>query len=124
MIRRPPRSTLFPYTTLFRSDRALEARITTGGGPGEEAWTQLDLPSPRRIDWVVLGEPIALGQRVKAFVVEARAAGVWREIARGTTIGRKRFLRTGSVETDRVRIRIPDSPGTPRLERCRLFGAE
>src|SRR3712207_586131 len=26
MIRRPPRSTLFPYTTLFRSDRALERR--------------------------------------------------------------------------------------------------
>src|SRR3712207_7664189 len=24
MIRRPPRSTLFPYTTLFRSDHALE----------------------------------------------------------------------------------------------------
>src|SRR3712207_279613 len=28
MIRRPPRSTLFPYTTLFRSD----ARIRTGDG--------------------------------------------------------------------------------------------
>src|SRR3712207_7327430 len=27
MIRRPPRSTLFPYTTLFRSDRSLEKRI-------------------------------------------------------------------------------------------------
>src|SRR2546427_13151259 len=26
MIRRPPRSTLFPYTTLFRSDRRLVAR--------------------------------------------------------------------------------------------------
>src|SRR3712207_8835992 len=25
MIRRPPRSTLFPYTTLFRSERALPA---------------------------------------------------------------------------------------------------
>src|SRR3989442_4267045 len=25
MIRRPPRSTLFPYTTLFRSDRWVEA---------------------------------------------------------------------------------------------------
>src|SRR5690242_21437272 len=24
MLRRPPRSTLFPYTTLFRSDRAVE----------------------------------------------------------------------------------------------------
>src|SRR3712207_8520220 len=30
MIRRPPRSTLFPYTTLFRSDGAMEdlAKIT------------------------------------------------------------------------------------------------
>src|SRR3989442_7477450 len=27
MIRRPPRSTLFPYTTLFRSGGALEARL-------------------------------------------------------------------------------------------------
>src|SRR3712207_6906752 len=26
MIRRPPRSTLFPYTTLFRSDRRRESR--------------------------------------------------------------------------------------------------
>src|SRR3712207_8615517 len=26
MIRRPPGSTLFPYTTLFRSDRAIAAR--------------------------------------------------------------------------------------------------
>src|SRR3712207_8947106 len=27
MIRRPPRSTLFPYTTLFRSDRDERARL-------------------------------------------------------------------------------------------------
>src|SRR3712207_6949266 len=36
MIRRPPRSTLFPYTTLFRSGRAgaeaLLARLTAGKG--------------------------------------------------------------------------------------------
>src|SRR3712207_7921870 len=29
MIRRPPRSTLFPYTTLFRSDPALKEVILT-----------------------------------------------------------------------------------------------
>src|SRR3712207_7190851 len=36
MIRRPPRSTLFPYTTLFRSDAAAfcrEVRITLGRLP-------------------------------------------------------------------------------------------
>src|SRR5205823_10936278 len=33
MIRRPPRSTLFPYTTLFRSHVALEeVRVAEGGG--------------------------------------------------------------------------------------------
>src|SRR5437867_10764062 len=45
MLRRPPRSTLFPYTTLFRSDQALRfVRVVfgldigqlalTGGAPG------------------------------------------------------------------------------------------
>src|SRR3712207_8619857 len=34
MIRRPPRSTLFPYTTLFRSDDPDEAQAVAVG-PGE-----------------------------------------------------------------------------------------
>src|SRR2546422_7786788 len=33
MIRRPPRSTLFPYTTLFRSVTALEAAARAATGP-------------------------------------------------------------------------------------------
>src|SRR5215813_14563385 len=36
MIRRPPRSTLFPYTTLFRS--ASPARRPTGGPGSGDAW--------------------------------------------------------------------------------------
>src|SRR2546429_7360505 len=32
MIRRPPRSTLFPYTTLFRSTRQAASRRAGGGG--------------------------------------------------------------------------------------------
>src|SRR5256884_9013603 len=44
MIRRPPRSTLFPYTTLFRSqlvDEAISAGLTTllGGGTGPATGT-------------------------------------------------------------------------------------
>src|SRR3712207_8259969 len=31
MIRRPPRSTLFPYTTLFRSDPAMLERLAARG---------------------------------------------------------------------------------------------
>src|SRR3712207_8683655 len=45
MIRRPPRSTLFPYTTLFRSQarrRAVPGGTNTGGGaPGGAATARL-----------------------------------------------------------------------------------
>src|SRR2546430_5944988 len=41
MIRRPPRSTLFPYTTLFRSkDRALRKRNRSSSEPGIEFLAQ------------------------------------------------------------------------------------
>src|SRR3712207_9283506 len=43
MIRRPPRSTLFPYTTLFRSEdnarrRCRSSRTTARGVKPEEGW--------------------------------------------------------------------------------------
>src|SRR2546430_10363706 len=52
MIRRPPRSTLFPYTTLFRSpgDGELYVRHRDrgrGGGPGVEAALE-DVHADRR----------------------------------------------------------------------------
>src|SRR2546422_8163509 len=37
MIRRPPRSTLFPYTTLFRSGRRAQTEPTAQGRRGVEA---------------------------------------------------------------------------------------
>src|SRR2546429_1480795 len=47
MIRRPPRSTLFPYTTLFRSDGAVRADGVGLGRPGD---------AQRLADRVGLGE--------------------------------------------------------------------
>src|SRR2546430_12444516 len=49
MIRRPPRSTLFPYTTLFRSlPLAASARVVMGEPPGprQTAVTCDELPKP------------------------------------------------------------------------------
>src|SRR5256885_9929840 len=36
MIRRPPRSTLFPYTTLFRSDNGMFLLFANGIGPDDD----------------------------------------------------------------------------------------
>src|SRR5256885_12531909 len=49
MIRRPPRSTLFPYTTLFRSSRARAHRggpaVLRGGGAGAHDDAQCHQPA-------------------------------------------------------------------------------
>src|SRR3712207_8077209 len=52
MIRRPPRSTLFPYTTLFRSSGR-------GGGLGGEA----DALTPLTIDRILI-RAVCLGERL------------------------------------------------------------
>src|SRR2546427_11492374 len=48
MIRRPPRSTLFPYTTLFRSGSALAQVVGTARvspcGPSVAAWSRVVSP--------------------------------------------------------------------------------
>src|SRR3712207_8817166 len=53
MIRRPPRSTLFPYTTLFRS-RARRARPAArghvGGAPARDGAAQERAAGPERQD--------------------------------------------------------------------------
>src|SRR2546430_11494959 len=49
MIRRPPRSTLFPYTTLFRSGLL---RVWRGGDEAADAETDRRRARPARVDRV------------------------------------------------------------------------
>src|SRR2546423_3058711 len=51
MIRRPPRSTLFPYTTLFRSVRRRYGRL-----PQTATNAQAEAPTPGEKAWGILGE--------------------------------------------------------------------
>src|SRR5256885_6774759 len=73
MIRRPPRSTLFPYTTLFRSDFQVSvdaARgITTGISAGDRAETIRKMADPTAV-------PEDLVQPGHVFPLRARPGGV------------------------------------------------
>src|SRR3712207_8148902 len=46
MIRRPPRSTLFPYTTLFRSNPAVREQVDAALGAVERVTVTDPLPYP------------------------------------------------------------------------------
>src|SRR3712207_7831141 len=55
MIRRPPRSTLFPYTTLFRSDWKMEGDDNSGvfvgfPDPGTDPWVAVNRGYEIQID--------------------------------------------------------------------------
>src|SRR5258708_17610375 len=54
MIRRPPRSTLFPYTTLFRSDDAAER-----GGNRVEQRAQVEFGNHGVVDFEQHAQPVA-----------------------------------------------------------------
>src|SRR3712207_9060550 len=75
MIRRPPRSTLFPYTTLFRSganEKVMDLLLATGGPETAETWIRAALARKDKI--------MGFGHRVyKAGDVRAR---VLKEYAR------------------------------------------
>src|SRR5437588_4569011 len=48
MIRRPPRSTLFPYTTLFRSDGIDARKVPVRGNPRAFARLQVERATDRK----------------------------------------------------------------------------
>jgi hypothetical protein len=87
------------------------------------AFVQLDLPEPVVFDRVRIEEPIALGQRVRAFHVEARVDRLWKEIARGTTIGAQRILRVPPTLADGVRLVVEDARACPLVSRLALHAA-
>src|SRR3712207_6887167 len=69
MIRRPPRSTLFPYTTLFRSDDGADLRELLGALPlGDAEVEELDLPVGADLDVVRLD--VAVDDAVAVDVVD------------------------------------------------------
>jgi len=68
-------------------------------------------------------EYIRLGQRVKAFTVEALVDNEWKQLAKETTIGYKRILRFPTVTATQLRFTITDSKACPLISRVGVFNA-
>ncbi len=87
------------------------------------ATLEIRLDEVRTFDRLLLQEPVRLGQRIAAFVVEARVDAAWVEISRGTTVGYKRLLRFSPVRADAVRVRLEEALGPPALAAVGVYKA-
>lgn len=78
---------------------------------------------PVSINRILLQEPVALGQRIQQFKVEAQTDGQWQTIAEETTIGYKRILRTADFTTSEIRICIEKSKACPLISTIAFYQA-
>ncbi len=82
---------------------------------------ELDLRKPRSIHYISLQEFIRLGQRIKAFNVEAWIKNAWQPIATGTTIGYKRILAITPVTTQKIRVNFTDAKASPVISAIKIY---
>lgn len=82
---------------------------------------EISLPKYQTLNYILLQENIALGQRVKAFEVEALEGKKWKKIAEGTTIGYKRILKINPTETKKLRIKILDAKAPAVISEVEAF---
>src|SRR3712207_7382716 len=82
MIRRPPRSTLFPYTTLFRSGpyfgyglggkaELSDGKVNTFGTPGLD-WKRFDMGMDMDVSWETRHFAATIGMEAGFFKIQDR----------------------------------------------------
>jgi alpha-L-fucosidase len=83
----------------------------------------MDFGKPTLFNRFMAQEYIRLGQRVKAFTVEALVDENWQEVAKATTIGYKRIIRFPSIKATKVRFTITDSKSCPVISNIGIYNA-
>lgn len=88
---------------------------TAGGVRGMGA--ELRLPRAAVVNCADLWEDYRQGHRIRAYVIEAEVAGAWREMARGTAVGRRKIDLFAPVHATGLRVRITAAVGRPIIRR-------
>jgi len=108
-----------PKNTL---DRRPDTYWATDDGVSKASLT-LDLRKPTLFNRFLVQENIRLGQRVRAFTVEAYVNGAWAPVTSGSTIGYKRILRFPAVTATKIRLNITDAKAAPVISSIGLYNA-
>jgi alpha-L-fucosidase len=86
-------------------------------------WVEIEMETAQAFNTIVLEEYIELGQRVAGFTIEAWDGSQYKQIARGTTIGKKRIVQFEALTSSRIRINITESKAAPVLGEVQIYNA-
>ncbi|KIL41063.1 alpha-L-fucosidase [Gordoniibacillus kamchatkensis] len=101
--------------------RRFSRPLASGAGEGETVSVRLGAETT--VDHAVLMEDIAHGERVQEYVLEARQAGRWIELVRGSAIGHKKIDRFEPVAATELRLRVTASADKPMIRSFAVFRA-
>ncbi len=71
---------------------------------------------------IVLEEDLNHGQRITEYTIEAKVGGIWEEVARGESIGRKRIQALKAVQASAIRITLQGTTEDLYLHRVTAYG--
>jgi len=111
----------------FGPDRAVDGDPATYWAVDDDvrdAQLVIFLASGKRcVDRVVIAEPIALGQRIEHFTIDAHVGGAWKQVASGTTVGRKRIVKFAPIEADAFALHVEKARACPLVASFSVFEA-
>ena len=91
---------------------------------GKAKKLSLDLKGKQKANYYILQEDITLGERIRAYRVEARTGGKWVTVAKGTSVGHKRIERFDPVEATAFRVVVEQCTDTPQIRNFSVYYAE
>ncbi|MCL6218676.1 alpha-L-fucosidase [Zunongwangia pacifica] len=86
-----------------------------------ESSVEIKFDAAKTVNFVLLQENIALGQRVEKFHIAAMVDGNWKQVAEGTTIGYKRILEIPSVKTTAIKIEFEAAKASPVISNLEIY---
>jgi len=87
--------------------------VASVSGKGKKV--ELKLPKIQPINRIVIKEDIALGERIRKFVLEGKTKKGWEKIFEGSCIGHKFIHQFDAIEVSSVRLNVLESSGEPQL---------
>lgn len=81
----------------------------------------LEFKKPVTFNIVSIREFLPLGQRIGGYALDEWQDGKWVQFTTGTAIGINRLWRGENITTEKIRLRITDSPVCPALSEIGLF---